>query len=613
MTESWLIRIYHDHQLSFFTECAGPVELGRQNDPSTEELFQVSELPSGGCRVVVAPCDEAKDSRRLARLESVSGNRVRVTNLSTLLPLDVEGAPQLEPGGECERALPVAFLLGNKIVRIQEAARDEAGRAIRSLERPADASGPAAAANSHFASLYLALGQVPGAEGVIGWLRTMIWVLQSAASDADFFEKAAQAIVEVVGLDLGRVLTREGRGWKTRAFFPASDGEFERNNPPSHLVLGRVSAEKRTCWFDPLKLREDCAGLMGVSSLVAAPVLNRDGQLIAILYGERRLQSMLQWAPPVSRLDAMLVEVLAVGLAAGLARVEHEHAALAFRTQLEQFFTPELARQLATRPEMLAGQDLEITALFCDIRGFSRISRKHGPTFTLEWINDVLSTFSGCVWNHDGVLVDYIGDELMAMWGAPGPQTDHAERACRAALEMIGCLPELNARWEGPLGEPIEVGVGINTGIARVSNIGSRRKFKYGPLGDTVNVASRVKGASKYFKSRLLITRQTRDRLGGDFRLRRVGQARVVNIAEPIELYELCPASEPDPTERHLAYEEALVAFEDRKFRKAAGILGRLVNANPDDGPSIALLARAIAYLVEEPETFDPAFRLSGK
>ena len=136
--------------------------------------------------------------------------------------------------------------------------------------------------------------------------------------------------------------------------------------------------------------------------------------------------------------------------------------------------------------------------------------------------------------------MDYIGDELMAMWGAPEDQPDHAERACQAALEMIESIASVNTRWQGPLGEPTAVGIGINTGIARVGNTGSRRKFKYGPLGDTVNVASRVQGASKYFKSNLLITQATRDRLGPQFQLVRLGQARVVNIADPIELFELC-------------------------------------------------------------------------
>ena len=225
----------------------------------------------------------------------------------------------------------------------------------------------------------------------------------------------------------------------------------------------------------------------------------------------------------------------------------------------------------------------------------------------------MLSTLSDCVQKHQGVLVDYIGDELMAMWGAPEAQPDHPERACLAALEMIESMPALSARWQGPLGEPTAVGIGINTGIARVGNTGSRRKFKYGPLGDTVNVASRVQGASKYFRSSLLITQACRDRLGPQFQLRRLGQVRVVNISDPIELFELCPAGEPDVRQRATAYEEGLLAFESREFRKSSRILGRLVDTHPDDGPAIALLARAIAYVVDEPETFDPAFRLAGK
>ena len=225
----------------------------------------------------------------------------------------------------------------------------------------------------------------------------------------------------------------------------------------------------------------------------------------------------------------------------------------------------------------------------------------------------MLSTLSDCVLKHEGVLVDYIGDELMAMWGAPEPQADHAERACRAALEMIGCLTELNARWQPALGEPMGLGVGINTGLARVGNTGSRRKFKYGPLGDTVNVASRVQGASKYFKSSLLITRATRNRLGPGFPVRRLGTTRVVNIADPIELFELFPPDHPDLLELCSAYEEALAAFEAREFLKATHILGRLVSVYRDDGPSFALLARAIGYYVDAPEAFDPAFRLKGK
>jgi adenylate cyclase len=451
------------------------------------------------------------------------------------------------------------------------------------------------------------------AKVVFEWLRGMIRVLESSAGGADLFQKAAQAVVKVGGLDMGRVLTRDGDRWQTAAFFPPMDGEYERNNPPSRLVLNRLCTEKKATWFDPSNLGEDCSSLAAVSSVVGAPVRDRSGEVIAILYGERRVQSLVATGRPVSLLEAMLIDGLAFALSVGLDRVELERAALAVQTQFEQFFTPELARVLAAQPKLLEGKDLEISVLFCDIRGFSRITRNHGPAVTVEWTQDVLSTLSECVLAHKGVLVDYIGDELMAMWGAPEEQPDHAERACRASLDMLGALKALNERWQARLGEPTGLGIGINTGLARVGNTGSRRKFKYGPLGDTVNVASRVQGATKYFKSSLLITRATRDRLGPGFQFRRLGTARMVNISEPIELYELCSPDLLDSCELCATYEEGLAAFEAREFQRATGILGRLVYVHRDDGPSYALLARALAYFVDEPETFDPAFRLPGK
>jgi class 3 adenylate cyclase len=105
----------------------------------------------------------------------------------------------------------------------------------------------------------------------------------------------------------------------------------------------------------------------------------------------------------------------------------------------------------------------------------------------------------------------------MAMWGAPKDQPDHAERAARAALAMLAAVPELNARWQAELGEPLDLGIGLNSGPAQVGNTGSRYKFKYGPLGNTVNLASRVQGLTKYVKCRLLVTAATRRGLAANF------------------------------------------------------------------------------------------------
>jgi adenylate cyclase len=613
MSESWLMRVYDDRLLSAVKECAPPLELGRQDDRAGEGIYQVTHFADGHLRVAIARNDEVKLSRRLAYLEELAGGNVLVRNLSAKVTFSLDGGRQVVPGGECEVQLPLVLHFGKRVVRIQKTTQDEEGSVIQSLERPAAFPSELAGERSHLATLALPSVAVPDADGLIEWLRVMIRVFQSAACDADFFQQAAAAVVEVVRLDQGRVLTREGDEWNTVASWDKSAALAGRTEPPSRLVVGRVCNEKRTTWLDPSQIAEDCSSLAGVSSVVAAPVLDRLGQVIAILYGERRLESMLHAARPISRVDAMLIEVLAVGLSAGLARVKQERAALALQTQLEQFFTPELARQLMARPELLTGQDLEITVLFCDIRGFSRISREHEPAFTLEWTNDMLSTLSDCVLKHQGVLVNYIGDELMAMWGAPEAQADHPQRACRAALEMIQALSALNERWQSALGEPIGVGIGVNTGMARVGNTGSKRKFLYGPLGPTVNVASRAQGACKYFKSSLLITKATRNCLGQEFPVRRLGRARVVNMTDPIELFELSPPGQPDAGEICATYEEALLAFEAGDFSRSALTLRRLLDAHTDDGPANALLARATSCMVLEPETFDSAFRLPGK
>src|SRR5262249_18269633 len=147
---------------------------------------------------------------------------------------------------------------------------------------------------------------------------------------------------------------------------------------------------------------------------------------------------------PITEVDAAFVQLLARGVAAGLARLEQEQAALAARGQFEQVFTPELSRQLLRQPDLLKGCDSEVSILFCYLRGFSRISEPLGAVRTVEWVSDVMEALSECVLAHNGVLVDYIGDELMAMWGAPEEQPDHARLACRAGLAMLDQLPQLN-------------------------------------------------------------------------------------------------------------------------------------------------------------------------
>jgi adenylate cyclase len=259
--------------------------------------------------------------------------------------------------------------------------------------------------------------------------------------------------------------------------------------------------------------------------------------------------------------------------------------------------------------------------LFCDIRGFSRVAEKLGAAGTMEWINDVLGVLSECVIRHQGVLVDYVGDELEAMWGAPQNQPDHAARACRAGLAMLAAVPVLNGRWMATVGEAMGLSIGLSSGPACVGNIGSVRKFKYGAQGTTVNLASRVRGATKYFKLPLLITEAVRDRAGATFQTRRLSQVEVINIPDPVTIYQLTSVAREGegegegPDSLKDGYEEALAHFENREFRAVTRILGSLLAQRQyrDDGPSLVLLQRAVTCLVEEPKQFSAVWKFPDK
>lgn len=282
----------------------------------------------------------------------------------------------------------------------------------------------------------------------------------------------------------------------------------------------------------------------------------------------------------------------------------------------EQHFTPELARELARNPDPMKMQarHAEVSVLFCDIRGFSSVSERLGPSTTIDWLGGVMGEFSSLVIDHGGVLVDYTGDELLAMWGAPNEQPDHAELACRAALGIRRCLPALNEKWRDIIGAETEVGIGINSGDALVGNVGTHRKFKYGPLGTAVNLASRVQGATKFLMSPLLITGETAARVCDRFTTRRLCRVRVQNIRVPVELHELLePGISAGQARLVNVYEEALAAYERADFASAAGRLASFLGENPADGPALLLQKRLDQDMTGSAAPFDPVWSLPGK
>ncbi len=278
-----------------------------------------------------------------------------------------------------------------------------------------------------------------------------------------------------------------------------------------------------------------------------------------------------------------------------------------------RYFGPELARQILRNPQLIQeAREADVSVMFCDIRGFSRISERLDPSLTVRWLSDVMAELTACVRRQHGVPVNYIGDELVAMWGAPEEREDHASLACRAAFEMIVRLPEISGRWQKVIGEETSFGIGINSGVAQVGNTGSSVKVVYGPLGNTVNLASRLQGATKYLGAQLLATGNTQARLNGEFLSRRLCQVRAINIKEPVQLFELLA---PGTARAALIdrYETALAHFEAQELPQAAALLSQLLVEHPQDGPSLLLMSRVVERLLRKDDDFSPVWDLPGK
>ncbi len=195
----------------------------------------------------------------------------------------------------------------------------------------------------------------------------------------------------------------------------------------------------------------------------------------------------------------------------------------------------------------LGGEEKDVTVFFSDIRGFTTLSEKTAPKDLVNILNRYFSRMSAQVIAHDGVLDKYIGDAIMAFWGAPLNDPDHATHAFEAGLAMLVELKKLNADLRSMGESEINIGIGIYTGPAVVGNIGSDLRHDYTVIGDTVNVASRLEGLNKEFGTNIIIGQSTRERIKGDYAFRSLGGVSVKGRKEPLEIYtvDLTPAPYP--------------------------------------------------------------------
>ena len=191
--------------------------------------------------------------------------------------------------------------------------------------------------------------------------------------------------------------------------------------------------------------------------------------------------------------------------------VTQEREKKRLRAAFHHYVSPMVVRQLLRHREeiRLSGEKKDISVLFSDLRGFTKLSSEASPQELVSQLNEYLTAMTDIVFSHEGTLDKYMGDGLMALFGAPVPLEDHPYRACDAALEMVDKLEELNKDWLGSGYAPLDVGIGISTGAVLVGNLGSKQRFDYTAIGEGVNLGARLEGLSNFYGVNILISEAT--------------------------------------------------------------------------------------------------------
>ena len=219
----------------------------------------------------------------------------------------------------------------------------------------------------------------------------------------------------------------------------------------------------------------------------------------------------------------------------------------------------------------LGGDIKELTVLFSDIRGFTTISEGMIPEQVHRLINGYLTAMTDIVFKHGGTLDKYMGDAIMAIYGAPVDQPDHAQKACETALEMMQVLKELNAGWVREGKPALDIGIGINTGMMMVGNMGSEQRFEYTVLGDAVNLGSRLEGANKTYLTHILISEFTYQKVKDEFLCMEMDSVRVKGKTRPVSIYQLMGRRETSAAhvETIRYFHQGLQFYKEQKWDKA--------------------------------------------
>ncbi len=316
--------------------------------------------------------------------------------------------------------------------------------------------------------------------------------------------------------------------------------------------------------------------------------------------------------PRVSGVAALGVATVLCGLHVAVAR--------ALFVRFGQYVAPAVVEEMLKDPSRLrlGGEERVLTVLFSDLQGFTSNSERYTPHQMFELLSEYYGRMTERIFAHEGMLKEYVGDELMAIFGAPVAQADHAVRACAAALEMLEHRKAMTKEWLATGRPPLIARTGINSGTMLVGNTGSEYRLTYGVLGDNVNLASRLEGLNKEYGTQILIGENTAALVGDAFVLREVDRVRVVGKTIPTRVYELVAASRtPLPDELLETLRRYAVALETYRALDWAEALQRfeeIIKISPGDRPSLTMARRCRTYIETPPQAdWDGVYELTRK
>lgn len=357
----------------------------------------------------------------------------------------------------------------------------------------------------------------------------------------------------------------------------------------------------------------ELGSIFGLSLLLAVVLIAARGWrgAIAAAFALAAFLAFSQWLFTTEGVALRVVyPALALALTYTAIGAQHyvlqERATLATRRMLGLYLSPALAHQLSEHPEMLelGGEKSDRTVLFSDVREFTAFSEKLPPEELVELLNLYLGAMTDIVFQQEGMLDKYIGDGIMAVWGAPIAQADHAARACRAALAMLDQLAETNRIGAARAWPRIDIRIGINSGPMVFGNMGSSSHFSLTVMGDNVNLGARLEGINKLYGTRIIASEATFMAAQREVVARELDLVRVKGKQQVVRIYEILAAASAAAEWNEILrqFDAGLTAYRAKRWSDAEGIFEQLLRLRPDDGPADLYLRRSRKLRREPPE-----------